>query len=312
MGWQHIYLSRAALRGRRVGVTLYVGGDAVSLQGRRFNLTGPRMFNGQYGPHSRFSPDEVPRLNGWCDSGAFNDPPEKRLSPEGALGRQLRWEEKAAAKWGTPYRHSAVVSYDLLIDEKWAGGKKYKERWSVAEADAAVRVTVDAAAYLSSRRRELAPRKLVLAVQGVDASQYAECAAGVLAHCRPGDVLGLGGWCILGLQKSWLPVFWAAARRVLPMARDAGLDAVHVFGVMWEPPLGGLLWLADQHGLAVSTDSKKAAIDCTWKDARKAGRRCDRWEDNCDWWRHRLADLRQTTHYRQPPPGRSARQLVLF
>lgn len=292
------------------GVRMYVGADAVSIQGRRFNLTGPRMFNGQYGPFTRFTPDEVSLVDGWCDSGAFNDAPEDRLTPDAALDRQLYWERRAAAKWGAPYRHGAVVSYDLLIDEKWAAGRKRKERWSVAEADRAVRVTVDAAAYLASRRADLAPRRLVLACQGVDDVQYAECAAGVLAHCRPGDVFGLGGWCILGLFRSWLPAFYAALRRTLPLVSAAGVRHVHVFGVMWQRPLAGLLWLADRHGLRVSNDSKKAAMDCTWKDARKAGARRERWEDNVAWWRAELAGLRRSPWYREPPAAH--RQGTLF
>lgn len=268
------------------------------------------MFNGQYGPNARFLPEEVPLIDGWCDSGAFNDPPENRLTPETALARQLRWEEKARVKWGCDYRHTAVVSYDLLIDEKWVGGKKRKERWSVAEADEAVRVTVDAAAYLSAQRDRLAPRRLVLACQGVDAGQYAECAAGVLAHCRPGDVFGLGGWCILGLFRSWLPTFWEAMRRVLPMVANAGLDRVHIFGVMWQVPLGGLLWLADQYGLAVSTDSKKAAMDCTWKDLKRSGAREPTWEKNCEWWTRELAGLRESPFYQEPPQAKARPPVV--
>lgn len=296
-------------------VRLYVGMDCGRNQGRRLNLTGPRMFNGQYGPHSMFTPDEVPHLDGWCDSGAFNDPPDKRLTPDAALERQLRWETRAAGKWGCEYRHQAVVSYDLLIDEKWVDGRKKKERWSVAEADRAVRVTVDAAAYLSSQRHRLQPRTLVMACQGVDAVQYAECAAGVLAHARPGDVFGLGGWCILGLQRSWLRTFWESIRRVLPMMAAAGLSRVHIFGVMWTVPLGGLVWLADRYGLVVSTDSKKAVSDCRWKtpeQRRQAGARRDTWEENVAWWRQTLAELRNSPVYREPPANREYRQVGLF
>ena len=293
-------------------VKLYTGADTGTIQGRRFNLLGARMFNGQYGPFGKFTPEEVPLIEGWCDSGAFNDPPEKRLSPEAALARQLRWEERAANKWNAPYQHKALVSYDLLIDEKWTAGKKAKERWSVAEAEEAVRVTVDAAKYLASQRERLKPRRLVMACQGVDAMQYEEAAAGVLEHCLPGDVFGLGGWCILGLQKSWLPTFWGAMRKVLPMVAKAGLTRVHIFGVMWQVPLGGLVWLADRHRLVVSTDSKKAALDCTWKDAKKAGAKCERWEDNVKWWQRELAELRSSPHYREPPAGRSERQGSLF
>jgi hypothetical protein len=285
-------------------VRLYVGMDKGVIHGERLVLTGPRMFNGQYGPCSKFRPEEVPLVEGWCDSGAFNDPPDKRLSPDAALDRQLAWEERAANKWNAPYRHNAVVSYDLLIDEKWVNGKKRKERWGVAEADRAVRVTVDAAAYLTSQRERLGERKLVMATQGVDDAQYAECAAGVLAHCRPGDVFGLGGWCILGLYRSWLPTFWASMRRTLPLVAAAGLDRVHVFGVMWQVPLGGLVWLADRLGLAVSTDSKKSVSDCCWKtpeQRRQAGARREHWRDNVAWWRDAFANLRLSEFYREPP-----------
>jgi hypothetical protein len=296
-------------------VTLYVGNDNPTCQAGRLDLTGPRMFNGSYGPLSRFTPEEVRQLDGWCDSGAFNDPPHKRLTAEGALERQLRWEAKASEKWGEPYTHRAVISYDLLIDEKWVNGEKFKERWNVGEADQAVRVTVDAAAYLASQRERLAPRRLVLASQGVDASQYVECASGVLQHCMPGDIFGLGGWCILGLQRRWLPTFWDAMRRVLPMVRAAGLTRVHIFGVMWPKALGGLVWLADRERLTVSTDSKKAISDCTYKseaNAKRAGRKCPLWRDNVKWWKDTLAGLRRSPFYREPPLTRTSRQGSLF
>lgn len=171
-----------------------------------------------------------------------------------------------------------------------------------------------AAAYLASQRHHLAPRALVLACQGVDARQYAECAAGVLAHARPGDWLGLGGWCILGLFRSWLPVFWRTARLVLPMARAAGVTHAHVFGVMYRPALGGLLWLADRHGLAVSTDSSKPVLDLTRNCPKKAGIRRATWEENLAWWRRELAGLRSSPFYREPPasPRECLRQGDLF
>jgi hypothetical protein len=293
-------------------VRLYVGADAQNVQRRRFNLTGLRCFSGAYGPMSRFTPGEAARVTGLLDSGAFSDPPGKRLTPEGALERQLRWERNAERWWGHPWKAEALVSYDLLIDEKWSGGRRKKERWTVAEADRAVRVTVDAAAHLAAQRSRLAPRRLVLAAQGVDACQYQECVAGVLAHARPGDTLGLGGWCILGRQRSWLPTFWAAMRRTLPLAAAAGLAGVHLFGVLYRPALGPLLWLCDRDGLALSTDSKSPALDVTWKDAKKAGARTATWEKNVEWWQDALAGLRGCAHYREPPAPHGGRQLLLF
>jgi len=211
-----LHLFQAAEADRPVeGVRLYVGGDAVTVQRRRCHLGGPRMFSAAYGPKSRFPSALVTSIDAMLDSGAFSDAPEQRLDPEGALARQLKWEANAARLWQAPsFRVRALVSYDLLIDEKWTGQGRKKQRWSVAEADHALQVTVEAAAFLSSRRRELQPRRLVLACQGVDASQYAECAAGVLTHAHPDDVFGLGGWCILGWFRTWIPTFWAAMRRL--------------------------------------------------------------------------------------------------
>jgi hypothetical protein len=290
------------------GVKLYVGGSAATVNSRPMLLTGPRMFNpaNPVKPAERFTAEHTPLVEGWIDSGAFQDvKPDARLSPAEALDRQLRWEGMARQKWESPdWTLARLVSYDRLIDEKWINGKKRKERWSVTEADAAVRETIEAAAYLASQRGRLAPRGLVLACQGVDAAQYAECAKGVLAHCRPGDVFGLGGWCILGIQRHWLPTFWAAMRAVLPLVVAAGLAQVHVFGVLWRPALGGLLWLADQCGLAVSTDSSSPVLAACWKSATPSNKKCDRWEDNVEWWRRELSALRGSEYYREPPTPR--------
>jgi hypothetical protein len=281
-------------------VKLYVGADAQNVQRRRLNLTGLRCFSGAYGPKSRFTAAEAARVVGLLDSGAFSDPPERRLDPAAALARQLRWEREAERFWGRPWRAEALVSYDLLIDEVWTGRTRRKRRWTVAQADRAVRVTVEAAAYLSSRRRDLAPRSLVLACQGVDAVQYAECVRGVLPHARPGDWLGLGGWCVLGWFRTWLPEFWRTLRAALPMTAAAGLSRVHVFGVLYRPALGGLLWLADRHGLAVSTDSSGPVLQTTWKDQKRAGSARPTWEENVVYWREALAGLRASEWYREP------------
>ena len=300
----------------REGVRLYVGGHASRVQGEAQVLTGYRCFTAAHPAQTvPFAPAEVAAIDAILDSGAFTDPPHRRLSPAGALGRQLAWEGKASVKWGAPFRASALVSYDLLIDEVWTGATRTKRRWSVREADRAVRATVDAAAYLASRRPDLAPRALILSCQGVDRAQYAECAAGVLASAEPGDWLGLGGWCILGRWTSWLPEFFATCRAVLPMARAAGIGRAHIFGVLYLPALGGLLWLADRLGMDVSTDSTAPILACTWKGAgklKKAGARRPYWKDNVQWWRDTLGDLRASPWYREPPEAAAGRQLELW
>lgn len=295
-----LMLLDAPRQSMREDIELWVGGDACSVQRRRCHLTGRRCFSGRTGPKSRFPAELVPAVRGMLDSGAFSDAPEDRLSADAALERQLRWEANAARFWGAPYQSEALVSYDLLIDEKWADGARKKERWSVKDADHAVRVTVDAAAYLVSQRQRLAPRRLVLAAQGVDAVQYEECVRGVLEHAAGNDVLGLGGWCILGWFRTWIPEFWRTCARVLPLIRDAGVVQVHIFGVLYQPVLGPLLYLCDRHGLRLSTDSSAPILATCFPDQSRSGALAPLWEDNVRAWQQRLGTLRDSEHYRRP------------
>jgi hypothetical protein len=287
------------------GVRLFVGGTGGSAGGLPIRLDGDRCWTAAGGlpPH----PADQAAVRCLLDSGAFSDPPAGRLTPAGALDRQLAWEHRAAARWGTPWRAEAIVSYDLLIDEVWTDGARAKRRWAVAEAERAVDATVEAAAYLADRRAELAPRTIVLSAQGVDAEQYAGCVDRVLQVARPGDWLGLGGWCILGRQTSWLPEFGRTLELTIPRIAAAGLSHVHVFGVLWGPALGGLLWHADRAGLTVSTDSTKPIRDCTCEDGKRAGRRAEGWPANVAWWRAFCAGLRSSPFYRRPR-ARSGRQ----
>lgn len=288
-----------------MGIDLYVGGHASRVQGEAQDLGGKRMFTAAH-PAQRALP--AGQVEGALDSGAFTDPPHARLNPEGALARQLAWEIHASGKWGAPFQAAGLVSYDLLIDEKWVAGQRHKRRWLVSEGDQAVKVTVEAARYLASQRQTLAPRRLILSCQGVDAIQYAECASEVLQVATSDDWIGLGGWCILGMQQSWMPTFWQALRLVLPMIAARGIRHVHIFGVLFLPALGGLLHLADQHGLTVSTDSTAPMLACTWKNWKKAGARERYWRDNVAWWQRTLAQLRTSEFYKAPPKLEPIRQ----
>src|SRR5262249_55630002 len=160
-------------------------------------------------------------------------------------------------------------------------------------------VTISAAQYLAARRRGLWPRDIILACQGVDAIQYEECVIEVLKVATPEDWVGLGGWCILGRQTRWMPTFWETLWRCLPRIAKAGVSRVHIFGVLYEPALAGLLWLADEFGLRLSTDSSAPILNCTWKNKKKAGVRveCGYWRCNVEWWTRHLANLRQSRHY---------------
>lgn len=297
-----------------MGVRLFLGGSARTIQGEPDDITGDREFTAAHLPSKGIPRNIDPfTINALLDSGAFSDPPGKRMTPEAALERQLTWERKASKIWGVENWYAKyLVSYDLLIDETWICGTRHKRRWDINAAESAVQVTVDAAHYLARHRVELAPRTLVLSAQGVDALQYEECTVEVLKVAQPGDWFGLGGWCILGIHRSWMPTFWQTMRRVLPLVKQAGIEHVHIFGVLWTVPLGGLLWLADQHGLTVSTDSKGPIAQTLWKDTTKAKPRMPYWRDNVAWWRNELATLRTSEYYKEPPLLDAVRQHDMF
>jgi hypothetical protein len=188
------------------------------------------------------------------DVGAFCDGPGGRLSFPQALDRQLAH----ADEFGYSGQILDLASYDLLIDEKWEGGQRYKRRWSENDAWAAVRETVDAAAWLAANYSG----RRVLSAQGVTASQYLECAIRILEYFNPDtDTFGLGGWCIAGkLPLQIRPSFNAVMLSVLPFVAKAGVKAVHIWGVTDVTFLGPLLWVCDQYGLKLSTDSSGPSV----------------------------------------------------
>jgi hypothetical protein len=290
-----------------MGVELYVGGQASTVQGEPYDCPGPRMLTAAYAPPP-IPPNQESTI---LDSGAFSDKPEKRLTPEQALERQLAYERKAAKRWGEGWTATRFVSYDLLIDETWVNGKKHKRRWSLRQGEWAVERTVEAAHYLASQREAITPRQLILSAQGVDAIQYEECVRQVLGVATPEDWIGLGGWCILGRYTSYLPAFWQSLRSCLPMIKASGVNHVHIFGVLYQPALGGLLWLADEQGLTVSTDSTAPVLACTKPDPKRAGVRVASgyWRDNVAWWKDTLANLRHSKHYKEPPKTEAFRQM---
>lgn len=185
------------------------------------------------------------------DSGAFQDFWGDRLSFQAALDRQRKHAEK--------YRYAdkiiGRVSYDLLIDEVWQGGVRTKRRWTIEQAHSAILETIAAAAFLKANNTENYP--LFLSCQGVDAAQYMDCAKEVIPMLdNERDTLGLGGWCIIGkLPKVMMPVFRDTITQLIPYAASQGVKRVHIFGVIYPNALGELLWMCNQYGLELSTDS---------------------------------------------------------
>lgn len=193
------------------------------------------------------------------DSGAFSDGSGERLSFPDALKRQIAH--------ATKYRYfdqvDAVASYDLLIDEKWIEGRRHKMRWTEGQAEQAISETVAAARYLSQHRCILPHGSaLILSVQGVTSEQYLNCTKHVIQYMDlERDILGLGGWCIIGKKpRQMLPVFYDIIRRVIPYASACGVNRVHIWGVIYAQALGPLLWICNQYGIELSTDSAGPSV----------------------------------------------------
>lgn len=289
-----------------MGITLYIGGQSSTIQGEKQDLGGYRCFTAAY---TRSYP-ETPTAIGLLDSGAFSDSPDKRLTLEAALLRQLRWETSASKKLGTSWISHAIASYDLLIDEVWTGDNRVKRRWSVTDASFAVHQTVEAAKYLASQRQYLQPRHLVLGCQGVDVRQYRYCIEQVLKYAQAGDWIGLGGWCILGRRASWLPVFFETLHQCIPLIATSPVKHVHIYGVMLDKALAPLLWMCDRFGLTASCDSSRPILDCTRPDPQRAGVKHPYWRSNVRWWQNYLAAMRGSKFYREPE--RLHEQLSIF
>jgi hypothetical protein len=210
------------------------------------------------------------------DSGAFNDAcllfrgqdrrltmmKQCRLSFRNALIRQ----EQHAERFRYAHQIEARASYDVLIDETWAEDAsghvtRRKKRWSETDADLAVEETIAAAAYLHQHRNGV---PCILSAQGVSPRQYLHCVERILSFVREGDTIGLGGFCILGLNHSYLPGFRETMRLVIPFLKREGIRRVHIWGVCFAEPLGELLWMCDHdeegnpdpnHRISLSTDS---------------------------------------------------------
>ncbi len=191
------------------------------------------------------------------DSGAFSDGPTSRLDFRAALERQIQHADKH--NYADKLTHRA--SYDLLIDEKWTDGKRQKKRWSVNEAEDAVNITVAAAEFMAKNRKS---ERLILSAQGVEPKQYLSCVKRIVPLIESGDMLGLGGWCILGIYRSLMPTFENTVSLVVPYAAKKGIKKIHIWGVVYAEGIGKLLWLCKEHGIELSTDSVGPSVRPVW------------------------------------------------
>lgn len=283
-------------------IKLYLGGYIGTIQGEKANLSVPRMFSASHKPAKwGYSPDIIPGES-IIDSGAFTDDLDDRTTPEESLNRQLKWESEASRLWGFDWKSYALCSYDLLIDDQiWIDGKKVKRRWTEEESVFAVSETIKSAKYIDSQRKYLMPRRLVMSGQGVTVVQYRKCVEGVLEYCTTNDIFGFGGWCVLGRRRKLLPTFFAIMEEIVPIIANFGIKDVHIFGVMYEPAIAGLLYITDKYNLRLSTDSSRPIKDSICKtdeQRKKSGTKMPYWRDNVNWWINHLGDMRNSEYYK--------------
>jgi hypothetical protein len=69
-------------------------------------------------------------------------------------------------------------------------------------------------------------------------------------------MLGLGGFCITGrIPRQIMPVFREIIHTIIPFVGREGVRKIHLWGCLYAPALGELLYLCDQHQIHLSVDS---------------------------------------------------------
>lgn len=275
------------LHGKKEVIDFFLGGLSPTIQGERLVASGKIMFSPYYEPsRDGLTNQDMSGIQLFLDSGAFQRQRNGSIiEHQQCLELQMHRERQLATE------AYAIASNDLLAFD---------------ENSEAVERTIAAAKYLASQRQYLGDRICVMGCQGFTQAQYVSCASSILEHVTDRDWLALGGWCNLGKKQQRMQQFRRTMLEVIPLIADSPVCHVHIYGVLFQPALGNLLWLCDQHGLTLSTDSQKPLSDCRYKSPasqKKAGARRPYWKDNVEWWRSRLQNFRDTVFYRDPRCG---------
>lgn len=202
-----------------------------------------------------------------CDSGAFGKGDMlRRLTADEAIDRQLRLQQRMRDEGcGQDFHFEAVITYDMLVgvDEAIKNGERVKRRGTEESAAEAVFETVCSAVAYQGRRDEFAGA-IAYAAQGATVRQYMQCVRAILPSIRPGrDWLALGGFCIIGMQRSLIPQFLETCRQVAPLAAAHGIHRVHVLGVCVVDALQAAADILSAYGIEFSTDSVSMETNAT-------------------------------------------------
>jgi hypothetical protein len=202
--------------------------------------------NGQFQPTPVHVPPETKVLQ---DSGAYGEPLSrfnKRLTFANALKRQ----EAHADRYGYADKVAYRASYDLLIDHRLAN-RQIVRADDIAGVEA-VDYTVRAARFLSKHRNGYA---LALNAQGSTPEQYFGCVQQIVPLLQDVDILGMGGWCIIGRCPSLMADFLETLALVIPFIAQEGVKMVHLYGCIFFPALSACLAICDHYNIKMSVDS---------------------------------------------------------
>ncbi len=115
--------------------------------------------------------------------------------------------------------------------------------------------TIRAAKFLAKHRNGY---NLALNAQGSTAQQYLHCVQQIVPLLQPDDVIGLGGWCVLGRVPSLMADFLETLALVIPFcaqeeSQKSSCVRLHIFSSLGGAP-GNLrpLWHLDIYRLCGS------------------------------------------------------------
>lgn len=213
----------------------------------------------------------LPGARAICDSQAFQTwktrtpgkrTKRERMTADEAIDAQLAFRARLRAELGDPaFDFEGVVTYDKLVDEAVVNGKQVKRRAAEVDAVAMVAETIAAARVYQARRDEFGGA-IAYAAQGATLDQYMDCVRQLLPLMRPGkDWLALGGFCIIGQQRSLIPLFIEVCREVAPLLARHGITRVHVLGVTVVEALQYASAVFAEHGIVLSTDSASMEVN---------------------------------------------------
>jgi len=233
-------------------ITFYASKCHDRLNGKPFR---PELFSEGLMVNPLYPNVTIPdKINYIVDSGAFQDvKTESRLTFSAALDRQLKFIKKIG------YPAEAIVSYDRLVDEQVKDGQQIKERVSEDVGWEYVEETIKAAEYLNKERGRI-QSNLILSNQGTTVKQYVQCVENILDISNEGDIIGIGGFCIMRQNKQYKQDYLNILKEILPKISEK-TDRIHIFGMSIFDILIRTEIMAAKYGIDCSYDTSSAEVN---------------------------------------------------